>query len=121
MSVANSWLVRAGDLYFFGGTAALGRDGLLVAPGDVAAQTRAIIERFDEALRDEGLNLAHLAQVSVYLSSLEAYPLMNAVYEKLIPRPYPARKVMQEQPMALGGMVVEMSAIASRHQPKALG
>lgn len=120
MSVASSWLVRAGDLYFFGGTAALGRDGLLVAPGDVSAQTRTIIERFGEALGDEGLDLGHLAQVSVYLRSLEQFALMNAVYEQLIPRPYPARKVMQEQPMALGGMEVEMSAIASRHQHRTL-
>lgn len=113
MTVRNNWLVRTGDTCYFGGTAPLDVNGNLVGPNEAAAQTEAIIARYRDALKKQGLGLENIVFITVYLKSLDDYAAMNEAYGRMLPEPYPARKVVQA-PMTINGMVVEMTAVAGK-------
>ena len=91
----------------------------MVAPGDVAAQTERILDRYRETLSKQGMGLENLAFVTIFLKSLDDYAAMNEVYGRKMPQPYPARKVIQAA-MTVEGMVVEMTAVAPRTVKKAI-
>ncbi|MBD3240971.1 MAG: RidA family protein [Chitinivibrionales bacterium] len=119
MTVPNNWCVEANGTIYFGGTAPVDEDNRVIAPGKAGEQTRRILTRYRNVLEREGLQLGHLAFVTVYLKDLNDYAAMNAVYAEMMPGPYPARKVVQA-PMTLEGMVVEMTAVATRERKRVL-
>lgn len=86
--------------------------GKLFAPDDPAAQTECVMKRMKEALQAFGMGLEQLAYVQVFLRSIADYQVVNEVYEKLMPMPYPARKVIVTD-FVLEQACVEMSGIAS--------
>lgn len=86
--------------------------GNLFAPDDPAAQAECVIKRMKEALQAFGMGLEQLAYVQVYLRSIADFQAVNGVYEKLMPMPYPARKVIITD-FVLEKARVEMSGIAS--------
>jgi enamine deaminase RidA (YjgF/YER057c/UK114 family) len=119
MSPPATWAVKAGRLIFFGATAPLGDSGEFVAPGDVAAQTERIIERYEEALDTLGLGLTHLCSVTVHLDAQADEEAMSAAYRATVPSPYPACAVVRVPSMP-PGMMVEMTAVASLEKKTAL-
>jgi len=119
MTIPNNWLVESGGVLYFGGTAPVDGTNTIVGPDDPGAQTEQILKRYQDALTKQGLGLENLAFVTIYLKNLDDYGLMNEVYGKILPEPFPARKVIQA-PMTLAGMVVEMTAIAPREVKKVL-
>jgi enamine deaminase RidA (YjgF/YER057c/UK114 family) len=110
--IPNSPLIQCGETIYLGGTPPLDDKGTLVGPGDVGAQTKAIVRRMEALLGQHGCELGNIAFMTVYLSSMDDYEAMNAAYTECLPSPYPARKVVQT-PLTLEGMRVEMTAIAS--------
>lgn len=119
MAVPNNWCVETNNTFYFGGTAPTDEHNHIVAPGRAGEQTRCILGRYKAALEKEGLGLEHVAFVTVYLADLSDYAEMNDAYGELMPEPYPARKVVRA-PMTLEGMVVEMTAVASREIKRVL-
>lgn len=86
--------IRAGDLLFLAGQGPLDRDGNVVR-GSVAEQTRQALANLDAVARSAGGSLAGAVRVGVYLSSLEHFAEMNAVYEEFFEDPLPARTTIQ--------------------------
>ncbi|HUZ17325.1 MAG TPA: RidA family protein [Spirochaetia bacterium] len=109
--IANSEAVRSGQLLFFGGMVARGESGALVAPGDVEAQTRVIIQKIGAYLSEAGLGLRNLVYVTVYLPDVELFDRMNSAYVQAMPAPLPPRKLIIT-PIVVAGAMVEMTAIA---------
>jgi reactive intermediate/imine deaminase len=103
--------VKAGGLIYISGTLAQDDAGALVGPGDVAAQTRRVLERMDEVLRAAGSSLAQVASVTVYLTSADHFQAMNDVYRTYWPTDPPARTTVLSN-FVLPGALVEMSMIA---------
>ena len=104
--------VRTGDTIYFGGIAPIDDEGDILQPGNVEAQLEKIINRLEHVLDKAGLGLKNLCFVTVYLNDIHLYDRMNRVYAELMPKPYPARKVVETK-FHMTGMVVEMTAIAS--------
>lgn len=75
----------------------------------IAAQTRQVIENLASVLEAAGSSLEDVVRSTVYLSDIKYFAEMNAVYEKLMPRPYPARTTIGTQ---LRGILVEIDVIA---------
>jgi 2-iminobutanoate/2-iminopropanoate deaminase len=80
--------IRAGDFLFLAGQGPLDRDGN-VARDSVAEQTRRVLANLDAVARSAGGSLAGAVRVGVYLSSLEHFAEMNAVYEEFFETPLP--------------------------------
>jgi reactive intermediate/imine deaminase len=105
-----STAVKAGGFIYLSGTLAQDDKGALVADGDVAAQTRRIIDRMREVLVASGSSLEQVAAVTVYLSSAKDFATMNDVYRTYWPKDPPTRTTVITG--LLIGADVEMSMIA---------
>jgi reactive intermediate/imine deaminase len=103
--------VRAGGLIYVSGTLAQDETGALVGAGDVAAQTRRVLERMDEVLRAAGSSLAQVVSVTVYLTTADHFQAMNDVYRTYWPKDPPARTTVLSN-FVLPGALVEMTMIA---------
>lgn len=75
----------------------------------IAEQTRQVIENLASVLEAAGSSLEDVVRSTVYLSDIKYFAEMNAVYEKLMPKPYPARTTIGTQ---LRGILVEIDVIA---------
>jgi enamine deaminase RidA (YjgF/YER057c/UK114 family) len=64
--VGYSRAVRAGPHVYVSGTAAVGPDGAIVAPGDAYRQTRRILEIITAALREAGAAPEHVVRTRIF-------------------------------------------------------
>ena len=71
--------VVAGGLIFVSGILASDASGRI--SGDIAAQTRRVLERLAEVLAAAGSDMAHAVTVHVYLRRGDDFAAMNAVYQ----------------------------------------
>jgi aminoacrylate peracid reductase len=83
--------IRAGDSIYVSGVLALDKDGKIVGEGDVAAQTRQVLEIIKSVLEAGGATLADVVFNQIFLSDLADYQKMNSVYREYFPEEPPAR------------------------------
>jgi 2-iminobutanoate/2-iminopropanoate deaminase len=102
--------VKAGGFIYLSGTLAQDDKGALVADGDVAAQTRRVIERMREVLAAAGSSLEQVVAVTVYLSSAKDFAVMNDTYRTYWPKDPPTRTTVVTD--LLLGADVEISMVA---------
>ena len=62
-----------------------------VVEGDVAAQTRRVLDNLQAVLEAAGSSLGKVVKATVYLSSIDDYPTMNEVYAEYFGQSCPAR------------------------------
>jgi enamine deaminase RidA (YjgF/YER057c/UK114 family) len=86
-----SYGIRSGDTLFLSGLIARnGKDNTVVS-GDVATQTRAVLENARELLDAAGLSFSHLVSARAFLPDLKDFPEFNRVYREMVGRERPAR------------------------------
>ena len=108
-----SAVVEAGDYVFLSGIPPI-EEGRVVFPGDAAKQTEFLIRRMKRILSLSELSLDHLVYVQVYLKRIQEAEIVNAVYERMMPRPYPARKLVTTD-FSAEGVCLEINGIAYRN------
>lgn len=86
-----SYALRTGDTLFLSGLVSRnGRDNSMVS-GDVAQQTRVILDNAGELLHAAGLSHAHIVASRVYLPDAASFGAMNEAYRAYFPSAPPAR------------------------------
>jgi 2-iminobutanoate/2-iminopropanoate deaminase len=81
---------------------------------DITAQTTNAITAVRKVIEEAGFGMSDIVSVTIYLTDLSDVPQINAVYEKLMPDPKPARAAVQVAGL-IGGAKIEIAAIAVRH------
>jgi aminoacrylate peracid reductase len=102
---------KAGNAVYVSGVLALGEGGVVLHPGDAAAQTRHVLEVIKTTLEAAGATLADVAMNHIFLKDYADYAAFNAVYAEYFPGDKPARfcvKVELVKPEAL----IEIASIA---------
>ncbi len=103
--------VKAGFIYV-SGTLAQDDAGALVGAGDVAAQTRRVLERLRTTLTAAGSSLEQALAVTVYLKSQSDFQAMNDVYRTFWTKDPPTRTTVVTD-LVLAGALVEISVVAA--------
>jgi aminoacrylate peracid reductase len=103
--------VKAGGFIYVSGTLAQGPDGAIAGKGDIAAQTRRVIERMREVLGAAGSSLDQVVAVTVYLTSASDFAAMNEVYRTFWTANPPTRTTVITG-LVLPDALVEMSMVA---------
>ncbi|OFW05093.1 MAG: hypothetical protein A3H96_06190 [Acidobacteria bacterium RIFCSPLOWO2_02_FULL_67_36] len=103
--------VKAGGFIYLSGTLAVDDRGALVGAGDVAAQTRRVIDRLRAVLAVSGSSLDRVVAVTVYLKSSADFQAMNDAYKTYWPAEPPTRTTVVTD-LVVPGALVEMSMIA---------
>ena len=112
-----SHAVRAGDLVFVSGTIALHPvTGQLVGDGDAAAETRQVLTNLRAVLEAAGARPEGVVKTTIYLTDIDDFVAVNAVYGELFPSEPPARATVEVRRLPRGARV-EIDAIAIADRP----
>ncbi len=105
--------VWAGDLFYLSGQAAVDPATARLVQGDTAAQAAQCFKNLFGVLAAAGLNPQHVIKVNVYLTEMNDFAAMNAVYAAQFEKPYPARTTVGVASLPLGARI-EIELIARR-------
>ncbi len=86
-----SHAVRAGDLVFVSGQAALNPETNQLEAGAAAAQTRRVLENIRTILQAAGADLSDVVKCCVFLADIQEFSEMNQVYAECFGESKPAR------------------------------
>ena len=105
--------IDANDYVFLSGQIPLdGATGKLVE-GGIEAQTEQVFRNIKALLDAAGLTYAHVVKATVFMLDLKEFAAMNAIYEKHVTKPYPARSTIQVAGLPMGARV-EIEMLAKR-------
>jgi 2-iminobutanoate/2-iminopropanoate deaminase len=90
-----SQAIRAGGLLFISGQTPLDPTTGGLIEGDLAAQTRRVLDSVGAILAAGGSSFADVVRTTVFLQDMNDFAAMNAVYAEYFPPPQPARSTVQ--------------------------
>ena len=106
-----SQAVAVGDLLFSAGQIPLDPATGKLVEGGVTEQAERICENIKGVLAANGMTLANVVKSTVFLTTMESFAAMNAVYAKHFPEPFPARSTIAVLALPAGALVeIEVTA-----------
>ena len=90
-----SQAVRAGQLLFVSGQVPIDPATGAIIEGDVAAQTRRVLDNVGAVLSAGSRSFADVVRTTVFLADMTDFAAVNAVYGQYFAEPYPARATVQ--------------------------
>ena len=87
--------VRAGNLLFVSGQVPIDPATGNMIEGDIAAQTRRVLDNVGALLEAAGVSFANVVRTTVFLADMNDFAAMNQVYGEYFREPYPARATVQ--------------------------
>ena len=108
-----SQAVRSGNFLFCSGQIPLDPKSGQIVPGDIAAQTRRVLNNIAAVLRAEGLTFDSVVKTIIFLTDLNDFQLVNEVYGSYFKQDPPARSTVQVSALPKGANVeIEVIAVA---------
>jgi len=105
-----SQAVRHADMVFLSGQIPLIPATMELVTGGIEAQIRQVFDNLSAVCTAAGGSLADIAKLTVYLTSMEDFPHVNAIMGQYFSAPYPARAAIGVAALPKGARV-EMDAI----------
>ncbi len=90
-----SQAVRTGRLVFCSGQIPLEPTTGAMVDGDIAAQTRQVLQNLGAVLEAAGATLDSVVKTTVFLADMNDFAAMNEVYATFFTSPAPARSTVQ--------------------------
>jgi 2-iminobutanoate/2-iminopropanoate deaminase len=104
--------VRAGDYIFVSGQVPLDPVTNQTRLGDIASETRQVLENIRLNLEGCGATLADVVKTTVFLANVQDFAAMNAAYAEIFGEAKPARTTIAVAALPLPGAKIEIEAIA---------
>ena len=105
-----SQAIVAGGFVFCSGT--VGIDPATGVPGDgIEAQTELALRNLGAILAEAGSSLSGLVKTTIFYADVADFPVINAVYERFMPDPPPARSAPASVVLPRG-LLISIEAIA---------
>jgi 2-iminobutanoate/2-iminopropanoate deaminase len=109
---SNVVMSSPGRLVFVAGQVALDANGDVVGAGDIAAQTRQVMENMRLALEAAGATFADVVRVVNYITDVDLFGEMAAVRREFLVEPYPASTLVEVSALMFPELLIEIEAIA---------
>jgi 2-iminobutanoate/2-iminopropanoate deaminase len=110
-----SQAVKIGNMVYLAGTVPFEMNSTKIhAPGDLAAQTRLVLDYMKHTLEAAGSKLENVVKVTAFLTDMERFAEYDSVYKEFFPIEPPARSSIEIKkfPSFVEGMCVEIECIA---------
>jgi 2-iminobutanoate/2-iminopropanoate deaminase len=104
--------LRAGSLLFVSGQVPLDPASGQMVEGDIAAQTRRVLQNVGALLEAGKLSFGHVVRTTVFLADMNDFQAMNEAYATFFSEPYPARSTIQAARLPRDARV-EIDVVAS--------
>jgi 2-iminobutanoate/2-iminopropanoate deaminase len=106
-----SHAVETGELLYLSGQTPIDPATGKLAQGEIGAQTEQCFKNLSAVLSSAGLSLDDVVKVNVFLTDMNNFAAMNAVYAQQFSAPYPARTTIGVASLPLGASIeIEMIA-----------
>ena len=103
--------MRSGRFLFCSGQIPLDPKSGEIVSGDIATQTRRVMDNIAALLRIEGLTFDHIVKTTIFLTNLGDFTTVNRLYGERFSAQPPARATVQVAALPKGALV-EIDAIA---------
>ena len=107
-----SQAVRTGNFVFCSGQIPLDPASGEIVSGDIAAQTRRVMDNVAAVLKAEGLSFANVVKTTIFLTDLADFQKVNEIYGSYFKQSPPARSTIQVAALPRGANV-EIEVIAA--------
>lgn len=111
-----SHAVRHGGLLFLSGQTPIDPQKGEIVAGGIEVQTRQVFANLGTVLAAADSNFDAVLKVNVYLTTLDDFSAMNAIYGEVFSEPYPARTTIAAAGLPLGA-AVEIELVARDSRP----
>lgn len=108
-----SHAVWTGSLLYCSGQTPIDPATGKLVPGGIEDQTQQAFNNLEAVLKDAGLGMEDVIKVNVYLTSMNNFAGMNAVYQTRFQAPYPARTTVGVAELPLNAQV-EIELVAEK-------
>ncbi|HTM63609.1 MAG TPA: RidA family protein [Gammaproteobacteria bacterium] len=105
-----SQAVKSGNTVYFSGQIPLDPANMTMVTGDMDAQAAQVFRNLQEVARAAGGSLDLIVKLSIFLTDLTHFPIVNEVMSQFFTEPYPARSTVQVSALPRGAQI-EMEAI----------
>lgn len=105
-----SQAIKMGSTVYFSGQIPLDPATMNLVTGDIAAQTTQVFTNLQEVVRAAGGSFDHIAKLTIFLTDLSHFPMVNEVMSGFFNEPYPARSTVQVSALPRGAQI-EIEAI----------
>jgi 2-iminobutanoate/2-iminopropanoate deaminase len=106
-----SQAVRSGNFLFCSGQIPLDPKSGQIVPGDIAAQTRRVMDNIAALLKAESLSFDNVVKTTIFLTNLGDFQTVNEIYGSYFKQDPPARSTVQVAALPKG-VSVEIEVIA---------
>jgi 2-iminobutanoate/2-iminopropanoate deaminase len=107
-----SQAVRCGHFLFCSGQIPLDPKSGQIVTGDIATQTRRVMQNIASILRAEGMTVDSIVKTTVFLTNLDDFQTVNETYGSYFKQGPPARSTVQVSALPRGADV-EIEVIAA--------
>jgi len=106
-----SQAIRAGDTLYISGQIPLDPNSMDVVNGDISAHIHQCFTNLKRICEASGVTMDAIVKLTIYLTDLDHFPVLNEVMANYFKEPYPARAAVEVSALPKG-VGVEMDAIA---------
>ena len=107
-----SQAIRAGNLLYVSGQAAVGDDGQIVGSGDFDLQAERALRNLQRVLVAGGSSLSSIVKVTIFLTSMRHFPKIVELRRKWFTAPYPADTIVEVAALYSPDAMIEIEAVA---------
>jgi 2-iminobutanoate/2-iminopropanoate deaminase len=90
-----SQAIRVGDFVFCAGQAGLDPATGNLAKGGIEAETRRVLQNLSAVLQAAGSSMSRVVKTTVFITNMDEFQKMNAIYAEFFPSNPPARSTVQ--------------------------
>jgi len=90
-----SQAIRVGDFIFCAGQAGLDPATGNLVTGGIEAETLRVLQNLAAVLEAAGSSMGRVVKTTVFITNMDEFQKMNAVYAEFFPSPPPARSTVQ--------------------------
>ncbi len=101
-----------GRTLYISGQIAVDKEGRLVGPGDLAAQTQQVFENLKSALAAAGASFGDVVKITIFMKDVSQLQTFRDVRSRYITGQPPASTLVQISQLVLPELLIEIDAIA---------
>lgn len=108
-----SQAVHSGNFLFCSGQIPLDPKSGQIVPGDIATQTRRVLDNIGAVLKADGLTFENIVKTTIFLTDLGDFQTVNEIYGSYFKQQPPARSTVQVSALPKGAKIeIEVIAVA---------
>ena len=100
-----SQAIRAGDTIYLSGQIPLNPTTMELVKGDIRAQARQVFDNLAAVAQASGGSLSNAVRLTIYLTDLANFPVVNEIMAEYCKEPYPARATIGVAQLPRGAAV----------------